>query len=348
MNEKKVTIYDIAEALGISSGTVCRALNNKGRISAATKKRVLEKAEELGYTTNLAAQSLGRNPVYIGVLLCCPVEAYMNEIERGIKAMFAELLQFKVFPEIHKICDNAEGNEKEIEKVFKSFRELGCKGVALFLCGDSGKYKDTVNELEEEGIPVAAIVTDIEGSKRSVFVETDGAVSGMLAAELLYQICDNRKIAILTGFKDTSAHKNNIDGFMTYAKNHEFETVDIFEHHDEKEKAIKLMKEIFKKDAYDGLYIASACSIYLQQSRRRFNIPKNLKIVTTDLFQENRELLGNETICATIFQDPYLQGKRAIELLYRIINQKSEGEEFRVTPQLIFKSNRNIYLEKEE
>ena len=48
-NKKQPTIYDIAAHLGVSTGTVNRALNNKGRISEDTRKRVLAAAEELGY-----------------------------------------------------------------------------------------------------------------------------------------------------------------------------------------------------------------------------------------------------------------------------------------------------------
>ena len=38
---KKATIYDIANELGISVGTVYRALHNTGRINEQTKKKVL-------------------------------------------------------------------------------------------------------------------------------------------------------------------------------------------------------------------------------------------------------------------------------------------------------------------
>ena len=37
-----ITISDVAEALGVSKTTVSRAISGKGRIGAATRKRVLE------------------------------------------------------------------------------------------------------------------------------------------------------------------------------------------------------------------------------------------------------------------------------------------------------------------
>ncbi|HJA93467.1 MAG TPA: LacI family DNA-binding transcriptional regulator [Candidatus Eisenbergiella merdipullorum] len=46
---KKVTIQDIADALGVSRNTVSKALNNTGILAESTRHRVLEKAAELGY-----------------------------------------------------------------------------------------------------------------------------------------------------------------------------------------------------------------------------------------------------------------------------------------------------------
>ena len=45
----RVTIQDIADALGISRNTVSKAINNTGTLADATREKVLQKAIELGY-----------------------------------------------------------------------------------------------------------------------------------------------------------------------------------------------------------------------------------------------------------------------------------------------------------
>ena len=45
----KVTIQDIADALGVSRNTVSKALNNTGTLADATREKVLQKATEMGY-----------------------------------------------------------------------------------------------------------------------------------------------------------------------------------------------------------------------------------------------------------------------------------------------------------
>ena len=63
-----VTIRQIAEAAGVSRGTVDRALNNRGRIRPEVAERVRQIAEEMGYKPNQLgrALSMSRNNIKIG------------------------------------------------------------------------------------------------------------------------------------------------------------------------------------------------------------------------------------------------------------------------------------------
>lgn len=52
------TIIDVAAAAGVSTATVSRVLSQPERVLPATRNRVLETVEELGYRPNVAARSL--------------------------------------------------------------------------------------------------------------------------------------------------------------------------------------------------------------------------------------------------------------------------------------------------
>jgi len=54
------TIHDVARKAGVSIGTVSKALNAGGRLSQATRDKVLRVAREIGYRPNDLAQSLHR------------------------------------------------------------------------------------------------------------------------------------------------------------------------------------------------------------------------------------------------------------------------------------------------
>lgn len=47
--EKKITIQDIADSLGLSRNTVSKALNNTGVLAEDTRRKILERAAEMGY-----------------------------------------------------------------------------------------------------------------------------------------------------------------------------------------------------------------------------------------------------------------------------------------------------------
>ncbi|MEM4724003.1 MAG: ADP-ribosylglycohydrolase family protein [Candidatus Hadarchaeum sp.] len=57
-DRKLITLKDIAETAGVSVATVSNAISGKGRISEATRQRIIALAEEMNYTPNKSAQSL--------------------------------------------------------------------------------------------------------------------------------------------------------------------------------------------------------------------------------------------------------------------------------------------------
>lgn len=63
-NDDKITISDVAEALGVSKTTVSRAISGKGRIGAGTRERVLRYIEEHHYKPNVIAKGLAQSKTY--------------------------------------------------------------------------------------------------------------------------------------------------------------------------------------------------------------------------------------------------------------------------------------------
>ena len=57
----KVTIQDIADALGLSRNTVSKAINNTGVLADATRERILAKAVEMGYKQFSYINATGMN-----------------------------------------------------------------------------------------------------------------------------------------------------------------------------------------------------------------------------------------------------------------------------------------------
>jgi DNA-binding LacI/PurR family transcriptional regulator len=76
-----VTIHDVAQAAGVSVSTVSRILNGKPDVAKATRQRVQDVIERLGYTPQVSAQSLAaRRSNQISLLF--PLEhAHLTQLE---------------------------------------------------------------------------------------------------------------------------------------------------------------------------------------------------------------------------------------------------------------------------
>jgi len=69
MAGSKITIDDVARALGISKTTVSRAISGKGRVGDDTKQKVMSFIEEHNYIPNINARALAGQKTYnIGVI----------------------------------------------------------------------------------------------------------------------------------------------------------------------------------------------------------------------------------------------------------------------------------------
>ena len=65
-----MNIYDVSEHAHVSIATVSRVINGNPNVSEKTRKRVLDVMEELGYTPNVFARSLGLNTMKTIGIMC--------------------------------------------------------------------------------------------------------------------------------------------------------------------------------------------------------------------------------------------------------------------------------------
>jgi LacI family transcriptional regulator len=80
-----VTMMDIARDLNVSVVTVSKVLRNQGKISDATRKRVLRRAKQLNYQMNWVARSLVTRHTYtIGLLLPDFTHPFFAEIAKAV------------------------------------------------------------------------------------------------------------------------------------------------------------------------------------------------------------------------------------------------------------------------
>lgn len=149
-----ITIKEIADICGVSTGTVDRALNNRTGISDKTKARILSIAEQMNYNPDYMAQSLARGrTMTIGVVL---FDLYnrlfaqlMNAIESEARqrGYFIDVVLTNKQPETELSCLHHLVNRK-------------VDGIILFSVNQGQDFQDYLTSL---ALPIVTICNRIAG-----------------------------------------------------------------------------------------------------------------------------------------------------------------------------------------
>ncbi|SIT37879.1 LacI family transcriptional regulator [Paraburkholderia piptadeniae] len=135
-----ITIKDIAARLQVSPSTVGRALANDPRISATTKQKVNEVADEMGYVANLAARMMrGVSSNLVGLVL--------PDIRNGFYATIAHALSKCLQGAGYQLALSETDDDRMVE--LQSIRELASANVAGIIIVPTAKpHRETVRLLK--------------------------------------------------------------------------------------------------------------------------------------------------------------------------------------------------------
>ncbi len=274
--EREITIYDIAKELNVAPSTVSRALTNSKLISPPTRKRILDKAQELGYRHNSFASNLRKQKSHtIGILLHDLNSNFITSVLSGI-----ETVTNKEGYDII-IAHSAGDFEKELANAHNLFHKR--------VDGLIASLTDTSNDLEhfkifaEKNIPVIFFDRANENSDKT-HVIIDNCRCGYLATQhLVEQGC--KRIAILTADLAQNVffqrHRGYRDALFdaNLAYNNEWVLVkDLTEN-----SGITAAQEILKMDPMpDGLFVTNdfIAAICMHELKRHgVRIPEDIAIV---------------------------------------------------------------------
>lgn len=84
--QKEVTIYDIAEQLGVTASTISRGLNNSPRVTKKTRDKIHKAAAEMGYRHNTIASNLRKQQTRtIGIIVQRLNSYFITSVLAGIE-----------------------------------------------------------------------------------------------------------------------------------------------------------------------------------------------------------------------------------------------------------------------
>ncbi len=87
------TLYDVARAAGVSTATVSRVVHGQDKVRSATRQRVLDVIEQLGYVPDGAAQSMARRSKEVVGLVMIENRSPDTQIEQDGLLFIEEVLR---------------------------------------------------------------------------------------------------------------------------------------------------------------------------------------------------------------------------------------------------------------
>lgn len=314
---KKTTIYEIAKALGIDSSTVSRALNDSPRISKTTKEKVLEKANELGYSTNLLASNLRNNKSNtIGVVVPRISRYFFSTTIAGIEeCAFAQGYNVIISQSLEQLA-----REK---KIINNFVANRVDGVLISISWETTTCNH-LKRLQDIDMPLVFYDRHCAGIPDSNKVLTGDYEGAYQATEhLIKKGCV--KIAHFAGPQTLQLYKNRLKGYKMALEdnNMTFNTNLVEESSLMKNYGYDSMKILLDRyNDIDGVFSANDAAAvgamkYLQKIGKV--IPDDIAFVG---FSNDPLSEVIEPPLTTIDQFGFEMGKKACQLLIQNINKK--------------------------
>jgi LacI family transcriptional regulator len=203
MKKNQTTIYDIANAMGVSASTVSRALRNHQDISDEVTANIKKMAKKMNYKTNIIAKNLKeRRTKVIGIVIPEVMHHFSMSVLNGIE----EVAFRKGFHII--VAKTNESYSREVMHV-ESLAGL-VDGLIICISQETKKFDHfkTYKQLEIPVVFFERVAEKVAGHK---VLMNDEATSFTLVEQLIKS--GFKKIGIITGGDHLNICKSRIKGY---------------------------------------------------------------------------------------------------------------------------------------
>lgn len=315
-----VTIKKIAEIVGVSRGTVDRALHNRYGVDPETKARVERAAKELGYRPNPTARALKKaeDPLTFGVIIPSSENRFYLDIHKGLKK--AEETYRLNGVKLHVIEEKLINEKNQIEHI-EQLVEKKVDGIALAAI-DTPLVKECINAVPEN-IPIVTYNTDIRNTNRLCFVGQNHLSAGRVAGDLMCRtLREQGNIMMLISHKEMLAHTERVDGFTNKLLENGYDQKHLhtFEVYESDLLAYKVVADCLKNEEdLAGIFVAGGGQTGAGNALADSGKSNEIQMICFDTLPETIQFIKDGVVDFTIAQDPFMQGFLPIKILYELI-----------------------------
>lgn len=318
-----VTYKQIAEIVGVSRGTVDRALNDRGRIDPSVKKRIQRVAQELGFSPSHVGRALARakKPVKIGVVVHLAKIPFFQEVIKGIKQAKTEIgnLGGELLVESLPSLDA----EAQLGAV-RSLLERGIQGLAISPAQDD-ILRRRLNEISmAKDLPIITFNTDITGLRRMCYVGMDNIQAGRTAAGLMHLLLHEKggKTLVISGHRNNPANSERVEGFIREAADRfpRIKITDTKFNGDDSSLAYDIVAEAIREvPDLSSIYMVSSGQAGASRALLDAKMAGKIRTIVYDVLPKTREYIQKDAIDFIIDQNAFVQGNRPPHILFDLL-----------------------------
>ncbi len=205
IENRHVTIKQVAHEAGVSIQTVSRVLNNRPDVSQETRQRVQKIIDNLSYQPYAIARGLATKRTYtLGLIASDFADYWFAQVVTGAEA------------EAHKhgyffMLASTESNPQDEPKFLRLLTERHVEGI-LFVRANCPSDLDHLRNLQYSGVPVVSTGFYLPNSELS-FIEVNNADGGQKATQYLLSL-GHKRIAMITGPTELNSVKDRTRGYF--------------------------------------------------------------------------------------------------------------------------------------
>lgn len=318
MESKVPTIREIAKRLNISISTVSRALSDHPGIGTGTKARVRALAKELNYEPNITAIFFKQKKTFvIGVILPFIREEFFSEAISGIETMALENNYTILFGQSF----DDPGREMQVVDIMKRQR---VDGLIISLSKQTNKFEH-LQSLEKYSIPVVYFdrVPPFAAAHKVYCNIYNGTI------EMVTWLFKKgyRRIAFINGPERMKASKERLDGYIEGISKQKIKVdMQMVERTDlSRASTFAAMENLLKLKSPPVAIITFNDYVHMDavQYARQQGIQVNKDIVFVSYANLPITSYTADPPLVSIEQFPFVQGHKAMEIMIKILNEKT-------------------------
>lgn len=308
----RVTLSDVAARAGVGSATVDRVLNERGNVSDAVRKHVLEVARDMGLKRILP--STHHRILRVNVILARPERPLITRMGVEMRHL-AQRLDRSI--SLHRTILTYESPEA----IAGAMTRDGFDAVIVD-APDHPLILRAIDDLARKNRPVVTIISDVPGSARLAYAGTDhykaGRSAGYFLGRMTPPTASPGKVVILCHHIGFQAHAERIRGLTDHlaAEVPHLTLAEIVRGGDDPGVSEIKLKEAFQRHPETVcVYNAGAGNRGVIAAIAAGILPRPPTFIGHELTAFTYQCLREGTMTLTIDQSPELQARYALEVL---------------------------------